>query len=111
MKTKMKTFKIACQHCQQHIEAPVDLAGQVIKCPACEKPFVAPKVPWPKWITPLILIVAGLLAEYMPLPGEYDLSQWGGILSITGGVLVLWGMARLLWCGFLSIVRIVKATH
>jgi len=32
-----------CPHCSQHIEAPEDLLGTVVDCPACNKRFQLPK--------------------------------------------------------------------
>ena len=31
----MATFKVACPHCEQHMNVPDQLAGQVITCPTC----------------------------------------------------------------------------
>ena len=35
----------------------------------------------------------------MPLtPGDQDFSQWPGVVSITGMVLIFGGLGRLVWC-------------
>ncbi|MGP8198553.1 MAG: hypothetical protein ACLQU4_03520 [Limisphaerales bacterium] len=56
----MNPIKIECPHCQQHIETPPDMAGQVVRCPTCEKPFVAPKRPLPEWVPSLAILLAGI---------------------------------------------------
>jgi hypothetical protein len=38
----MKTIKISCPHCNQHIEAPREYSGKDLDCPACGKAFLAP---------------------------------------------------------------------
>lgn len=35
----MADFKFNCPHCQQQLEAPPEMAGQVIDCPTCKKPI------------------------------------------------------------------------
>ena len=35
----MSDIKFACPHCGQHLEAPVDMAGQLIDCPSCSRPI------------------------------------------------------------------------
>jgi predicted amidophosphoribosyltransferase len=38
----MQDITFECPHCQQVLEAPPDLAGQTIECPACGQPIVIP---------------------------------------------------------------------
>jgi hypothetical protein len=51
---KMSDFKFNCPHCQQSLEAPEDMLGQMIECPACNgsiqlpEPTPAPQRPMPK---------------------------------------------------------------
>jgi TM2 domain-containing membrane protein YozV len=38
----MKEINFDCPACRQNIEAPPEMAGHVVECPACEKPIVIP---------------------------------------------------------------------
>ena len=38
-------IKFSCSHCQQSLEADLDMAGQEVECPACGKPVIIPQVP------------------------------------------------------------------
>lgn len=35
-------FKFRCKHCEKKLKAPVDLVGERISCPHCQKPIVIP---------------------------------------------------------------------
>lgn len=39
----MSDFKFKCPHCQQSLEAPPDLLGQVIECPSCQGSIQLPQ--------------------------------------------------------------------
>ena len=41
----MPDLSFECPHCQQSLEAPEDMAGQVIECPGCNEPICLPSVP------------------------------------------------------------------
>ena len=38
-----KSFKFACPHCGQHVEADLDMVGITLDCPSCGKPFNVPE--------------------------------------------------------------------
>ena len=38
----MAEISFACPHCNQKLEAPDDMAGQTVECPACQKPMAVP---------------------------------------------------------------------
>ena len=38
----MKDFAFNCPWCDQHLEAPLDMAGEVISCPSCEREIKVP---------------------------------------------------------------------
>lgn len=40
-------IKTACRACGQHIEAPVQLAGETVPCPNCAEPVTIPDAPPP----------------------------------------------------------------
>lgn len=39
----MPDIKFACAACRQKLEAPEDMAGETLPCPACNKPISIPK--------------------------------------------------------------------
>ena len=43
MSTEQIDIKFACPHCNQTLEAPLEMAGTTIDCPGCDKPIVVPK--------------------------------------------------------------------
>jgi uncharacterized RDD family membrane protein YckC len=40
----MSEFKFNCPHCDQHLEAPPEMMGNTIDCPACAKPLYIPSI-------------------------------------------------------------------
>ena len=48
------TFKFACPHCGQHLEAEPDWVGMEVECPSCGKAII---VPQPQPSTPVITVV------------------------------------------------------
>jgi len=38
----MTDIKFTCIHCEQHLEAPNDMAGDRVSCPACSKMLLVP---------------------------------------------------------------------
>ena len=38
----MSDFKFSCPHCQQHLEAPEEMAGATIDCPHCKQRISVP---------------------------------------------------------------------
>lgn len=41
----MPDVSFSCPHCQQVLEAPEEMAGEVVDCPACEQSMTVPTVP------------------------------------------------------------------
>lgn len=41
----MSEIKFACPHCQQHLEAPPDMAGDSLACPSCNEAIRVPTAP------------------------------------------------------------------
>ena len=39
----MREFRFKCPHCEQSLEAPPDLLGQIIACPSCEGSIEIPQ--------------------------------------------------------------------
>jgi len=50
----MPDINFDCPSCGQNLEAPEDMAGDVVDCPSCQKPLKVPKpaVPPPKPVVP-----------------------------------------------------------
>ncbi len=48
----MSDFKFDCPHCDQHLEAPPELMGEIIECPTCNKRIQLPE-PAPRKQSPL----------------------------------------------------------
>lgn len=55
----MAEINFDCPHCGQNLDAPDDMAGMVIVCPACEKNI---KVPVPPGVAALLSAAAADLA-------------------------------------------------
>ncbi len=45
MENEIQGFKFNCSHCQQRLEAPLDMAGEAISCPTCNREIVVPRPP------------------------------------------------------------------
>jgi hypothetical protein len=43
----MADIRFECPACDQHLEAPMDMAGQDVECPSCQQLFVLPSPPRP----------------------------------------------------------------
>lgn len=78
----MKMTKFACPHCQQSLEAPVDMCGETIDCPACQKPVSIPRFKAQR-------------AERQPAANERPT-----LLLVVAGVFGIALIAALVWVGF-----------
>ena len=38
----MSSIEFACPSCEQVVEAPPELAGEVVACPSCDQPMTVP---------------------------------------------------------------------
>ena len=39
----MPEFEFSCPHCSQVLEAPDDMAGEVVECPGCQQQITVPQ--------------------------------------------------------------------
>lgn len=66
----MSDINFDCPHCGQNLDAPEDMPGMVINCPACEKPI---KVPTPAGLevpfTPAVISTQAAAAKKMAQTG------------------------------------------
>jgi hypothetical protein len=108
----MKTIKIACPACGQHIEGPPDLAGQPLVCPSCQTGFVPPArrkfPPFTPQAKSTLTAFAGILCF---IAGSAFFLAWppvGGILCMTGCVIFTAGVFELVWnCSPLTKAKLV----
>jgi len=74
-------MKFSCPHCDQHIDAPDESAGQQVNCPTCAKPVCLPQPlqtpkasgfpDWLRWV--LVLPTAIVCSIVARLAGEINL--------------------------------------
>jgi DNA-directed RNA polymerase subunit RPC12/RpoP len=38
----MSTIAFNCPECEQHLEAPAEMAGETVECPNCNQPMIVP---------------------------------------------------------------------
>lgn len=38
----MSSINFNCPNCEQHLEAPAEMAGETLECPKCNQPLVVP---------------------------------------------------------------------
>lgn len=101
----MKEIEFDCPNCKQHFEAPAEYAAQVIKCTSCESLFTVPNRRRPAWLAPCLVIIGGLCVYSIPflprtgriLPDAIAGMSTSELFSLTGGIVILWGIARLVW--------------
>jgi len=44
----MADFEFSCPNCNQVLEAPDDMAGEVVECPGCQQQMTVPQPPEPE---------------------------------------------------------------
>jgi hypothetical protein len=95
----MKVLSFHCPHCNQHIEAGPEYAGQMLDCPTCANSFIVPKASIPQWLLPLGCTISGVLIFLFPfMPMSHVLNSrfgWLLVLATGGMIMFLWGLARL----------------
>ena len=89
----MSEFKLSCPHCQQHVLANDDWAGQAINCPHCQKPFT---IPAPLGASPALSVTPQPLAppqapSVLPVSPPGPASSRTSALAIASLVLSLFG--------------------
>jgi hypothetical protein len=40
----MQNVKFTCPHCRQPLEAPIDMGGEALDCPTCNKQLLIPRL-------------------------------------------------------------------
>ena len=82
----MADISFACPQCNQELEAPADLAGEIVECPSCETQLTVPEAE----VTPAASppSVAGASADPTPSSGGNACSECGKAMEI-GAVLCL----------------------
>lgn len=43
----MADISFSCPSCQQNLEAPEEMGGEIVECPACSTPLTIPEAPPP----------------------------------------------------------------
>ena len=51
------SFKFACPHCGQHIEADADMVGMTVDCPVCGQSFEVPRIEATRTAPPVITVI------------------------------------------------------
>jgi len=97
----MSDFKFNCPHCEQSLEAPEDMLGQTIECPACngsiQLPEPEPQRPAPK--KKIVVRQHSLPSRQMPVstsasPSSMPTEKFGlrQILGIVGAIVLFIGV-------------------